>query len=305
MKILITGASGYLGREIVRQILLQGRHTVVAATSDVERAKSVLPADKIALVKNDDLLAQRHPFKGTDFVIHCAFCRASDGKRLIESLHMTQRFADLAVQAGVKGFLNMSSQAVYGTAPGALPTESGELNPEYLYAFAKCSAEMLLESLMRGKGASMKCVNIRLASLMGPSGSVPVNVLYKFLQSGLEGKDFCVVGGRQQFSFLDVRDAAEAILRLVESDVDKWETIYNLGPELQINILEMADMVCEKVRVYTGNTVKYDYRPDNTALNAGMNSEKLYAYLNWHPRHSFEAIVEDTLKYMIAKKGRN
>lgn len=83
---------------------------------------------------------------------------------------------------------------------------------------------------MRGKGASMKCVNIRLASLIGPSGSVPVNVLYKFLQSGLEGKDFCVVGGRQQFSFLDVRDAAEAILRLVESDVDKWETIYNLGP---------------------------------------------------------------------------
>ena len=294
-----------MGREIVRQILQQGKHTVVAATSDAERAKSILPADKIALVKNDDLFAQKAPLKGTDVVIHCAFCRASDGKRLIESLHLTQRFADLAIQVNAKGFLNMSSQAVYGTAPGVLPTESGDLKPEYLYAFAKCSAEMLLESQIKGKGSPMKCVNIRLASLMGPSGSVPVNILYKFLQSGLEGNAFCVVGGKQQFSFLDVRDAAEAILRLVECDVGEWEAAYNLGPERQTNILEMADIVCEKVRAYTGNVTKYEYRQDETVLNAGMNSEKLYTYLDWRPRHSFEAIVEDTLKYMLSKRGGN
>ena len=40
---------------------------------------------------------------------------------------------------------------------------------------------------------------------------------------------FCVVGGKQQFSFLDVRDAAEAILRLVECDVGEWEVAYNLA----------------------------------------------------------------------------
>lgn len=80
-------------------------------------------------------------------------------------------------------------------------------------------------------------ISIRMTSLVGPSENEPQNVLYKFVENALTGMDIVIRGGGQGFIVLDVRDMAEAIIRLLLVPVSAWDNVYNLGPEKQTGIV--------------------------------------------------------------------
>lgn len=294
MRILVTGASGYFAGELIKWIKENTDNEIIALTSDPYK-----PVQKgILVISNCALIDGTAGITDVDIVVHTAFCRKSNGKLLMESLSFMSNVAHWAINHNVKGFINLSSQSVYGSGSSYLPNEAGEINPGYLYALAKSASELLLEEIAAGK---MPFTNIRLASLMGPSTSIPKNVLYKFIFSGLTDGKFCVIGGKQNFSFLDVRDAAEALGLFLNISPQSWDRAYNLGPESQTNILDMADIVCKKIFEVNGSKVEYELRPDDTYLSAGMNSEKLYKKLGWHPQYSFEMIVEDTIRFILGE----
>jgi len=297
MRVLITGASGYFAGELFRQLRGKADMEIIAVSSNPQKLSPKY--QDIFLVSNTDFLNGAVDFPEIDIVIHSAFCRKSEGSLLVNSLNFLRNVVQWSVEHDVKGFINLSSQAVFGSGEGELPDETVAMNPEYLYALAKSASELILEEMAAGK---MAFTNIRLASLLGPSGSVPNNVLYKFICTGLEGKDFKVVGGKQKFSFLDVRDAAEAVGLFMEIPCSSWEKAYNLGPEKQTNMMEMADCVCKKIFEKSGLRVSYEFLPDDTQLNAGMNSNVIYRLLRWKPKYSFEKIVDNTIEYVIMEK---
>lgn len=294
MRILITGASGYFAGEIIRQLSESENVELIALSSDTNKINA--KGSEVMLISNEDLFNEEVQIPHVDIIVHTAFCRKSDGKSLIESLNFERKMVHWACNHGVAGFINLSSQSVFGSRKADLPTEDEAMAPGYLYALAKSASELLLEEIAEGNFAY---TNVRLASLIGPSGSVPNNVLYKFIRSGLAGEGFTVTGGKQNFSFLDVRDAAEAVCKIMELPVYTWEKAYNLGPEKQTNMLEMADCVCKKIYEIAGKKISYKFVSDDTYLNAGMNSSKLYEAIHWRPKHSFEMITEDTIKFLI------
>ena len=294
MRILVNGASGYFAGELIKKLDEDKRLEIIEMTSDL---KKIARKDrKHIIVQNEKVLEEKENLPPIDIIVHTSFCRKSNGSQLVESLIFTRKMLHWAVENNVSGFINLSSQAVYGSDEGILPDETGEMNPDYLYAMAKCAAEMLVEEILDGK---MSYSNIRLASLLGPSRNVPQNILFKFIRQALDGNNIHIVGGNQKFSFLDVRDAAEAIGLLIKFDRTKWKHIYNLGPLNQTTIIEMADIVCQKVEKLSGTKSSYELYPDEKVqLNAGMNSELIYKELNWKPKRQFENIVEDTIKYI-------
>lgn len=294
MKILITGASGYFATEMIRQIGKMKEIEVIALTSNPNKIPQV--NESVCLISNEDFFEQASNAQEVDVIVHTAFCRKSDGRGLVESLNFLTKLAHWALRHNVKGFINLSSQSVFGSEKEELPQEDAVMAPGYLYSLAKSASELLLAEIA---GEKMCYTNVRLASLMGPSGSVPHNVLYKFISSGLQGKTFNVVGGKQNFSFIDVRDAVEAVCRLMELPFSSWKNSYNLGPEQQTNMLEMADCICQKIEQLAGRKVNYVLQPDDTKLNAGMDSSMLYEEIHWRPKYSFDRIVEDTVNFMI------
>lgn len=302
MKIVITGAGGFFAWEFIRQLVNKDEHEIVAISSNPEKTRKYLCFENIEMVSNDEILSGEYSLNGVDIIVHSAFCRKSDGELLIDSLNFLYEIVTLAIKADIKGFINLSSQSVYGSKEGVRPAEDGKMNPGYLYALAKCSSELILRNIVQASSSDMAYTNIRLASLMGPSYFVPQNVLYKFICSGINGEAFKVVGGKQQFSFIDVRDAARAVLLLLNVPVSNWNDVYNLGPERQTNIVEMADIVCRKVFEITGNKVEYLLLPDDTQLNAGMNSTLIYKTLGWKPVYSFAETVEDTVKFIMSEE---
>lgn len=301
MKILITGSSGYFAWELIRQLRMVG-HEVHAVSSDVSRAKRILQLENINYISNDELLGGFFDQRNIDIIIHGAFCRKSDGKLLLQSLQYSRDIFRIAVESKIKRIINLSSQSVYGNSYGDLKDETNETDPGYLYALAKGASEILLDGMAdSGKGITYY-TNLRLASLMGPSYTVPKNVLYKFIISALEENVIKVIGGEQKFSFLDVRDAAAAIVKLTEYQVMNLKNCYNLGPRKQVGILKMAGIVRKIASLYTGKLAGIELVSENIPLNTGMNSSLLYSDLDWEPQYSFEDTVEDTIRFILQKQ---
>lgn len=297
MRILITGAGGYFAGELIRQFQEKPEIKIIALSSEPARVSEKYK--NIYCISNTELLDNSMDLLKIDVVVHTAFCRKSKGDLLVDSLNFMREIVHWSIAHDVSGFINLSSQSVFGSGEGKLPDESGKMNPGYMYALAKSVSELLLEEMA---GKKMVFTNIRLASLIGPGVSVPDNVLYKFICSGLDGKNFKVMGGKQKFSFLDVRDAAEAVRLLIQMPSYLWDSAYNLGPDRQVSILEMADCVCEKIYEIVRKRISYEFSEDDIQLNAGMNSERICKLLGWKPQYSFEMTVKDTIKYTMKYK---
>lgn len=294
-KMLVTGAGGYLAWQLLHVLSESGQWEIIAMTGNLEKTGSLYQNLQVTFVTNEDVFERRFSLDGISHIIHTAFCRESRGEYLAESLEFTKELAVLASESRVKVFINISSQSVYGAENIELSKEDCKISPEYLYALAKCASEILLDGI--GKFSETVFTNVRVASLIGPSYSVPKNVLYKFIQSALDGEEFCVLGGKQKFSFLDVRDAAAAIVML--AGLESWEKVYNLGPSSRTEILFMADVVCEKVQKFTGQKQGYQFIPDDIRLLVGLDSSMLYKVLDWKPRYGFSDTVEDTVKWIL------
>ncbi|MCD7919383.1 MAG: NAD(P)-dependent oxidoreductase [Clostridiales bacterium] len=302
MKIVITGATGYLGRELVRHLDGKG-YEIYASTSAPEKAEAFFRMHDVHILSNESLLNSREVIDENCIIIHGAFCRKSEGIGLSQSLNFSRKLFQSAVDNKAVGVLNLSSQSVYGSEKAVLGSEDSELSPGYLYAMAKCSSEELLRQAVYFSNGTMAGCSLRLASLMGPTDTVPQNVLYKFVRSALSGENLSIVGGTQKFSFLDVRDAAQAITLLLQKTPDSWKPVYNLGPVGQTGITEMAALVRDEAEKVTGKKVDILVEPDEKhALNAGMDSGLLYQDLGWKPPHSFADIVKDTVQF-VCKKG--
>lgn len=299
MKIAVTGANGYFAWELIRQFSLEKDVEIVAIPFDAVLTKTDMPYENISFMNNDDIEADPCALKGVDVVIHTAFCRKSAGSLLVGSLRYMEKIVSTAIKSDVGGFINLSSQSVYGGENQTeLPDEERQPDPNYLYALAKASSELLLKQAVSFSQSSMKFANFRLASMMGVSNDVPRNVLYKFICSALLGNDLTVQGGKQRFSFIDVSDAAGAVKRFCRLPFSEWETVYNLGPEKQVSITEMAEMVCRNVNALKGTNVTFSVQEEDIRLNAGMDSSHLYRTLGWKPELSFEETVSLTIRYI-------
>ena len=97
----------------------------------------------------------------------------------------------------------------------------------------------MLDTIFRD--SDTRYTSIRLASLIGPG--FDIRVVSKFVKSAFENKTIKIVGGKQIFEFLDVRDAAGALISLISSNDVKWSPIYNLGNMERMKIIEIAKIV--------------------------------------------------------------
>lgn len=301
MRVLITGGSGYLAWELIRQMKLKSNFEIVAASSDPSKIKGDSNYVGIQLIGNEMIWKDDDLMKTIDVIIHTAFCRKSDGEQLMRSLLFSKKLFERAVSCRVSAIINASSQSIFGSEKEELPSEDESYAPGDMYALSKWASELLLETIAEKSKTSH--TSVRFASLMGPSKNVPVNVLYKFVQNALSGKDISIQGGKQNFSFLDVRDAADAIIRLLGIPFTEWKKAYNLGPQKQTNIKDLAQMVSDYAAKYGKMAVHIHLKEDDTQLNAGMNSRRLYETISWEPRFGIEDTIAATGERIFNSRG--
>jgi Nucleoside-diphosphate-sugar epimerases len=169
MRILVTGANGFIGSALWARLQEDG-HEVIGAVRGPRVATGQVPVGKIGPDTNWQPL-----LRGVDAVVHLAARAHVLRETEPDPLHAfrfvntagTLRLAQQAANAGVRRFVFLSSIGVNGNATHGTPfTEADEPNPQDAYAISKLEAEMGLRNIARQ--SRMEIVLIRPPLVYGP-----------------------------------------------------------------------------------------------------------------------------------------
>ena len=107
------------------------------------------------------------------------------------------------------------------------------------------------------------------------------------------------MGGKQLFEFLDIRDAAGALISLISSNNFKWNPVYNLGNNERKTIIEIADIVATVACDYITEPIVIDIEEQNINLDIGMDSSLFYQATGWKPQFTMTDSVKSIFKYYM------
>lgn len=220
MRILVTGAGGFLGRTIINALLQVPGVDIVAQVRQPksgEALRAALPAGSRVEVVSANLLTRGDPFRilrSIDVVIHAAAgMRGAPAEMYLNTVIATRNLLDAMKDApGVRRVVLVSSFAVYGTynlGRGAVVNEDTPLeeHPEWRdgYALAKLHQEQLAREKLADLGREI--VVIRPGVIYGPGGTAFSNRV----GTSMFGWMFHL-GGSNQLPLSHVKNCADAIV---------------------------------------------------------------------------------------------
>ena len=213
MKVLVTGATGFLGGHLIRE-MVKGSHVPLCAYRQGSDIRSI---DELGLPKvNFDLTdpaSMSEAVNGVDAVIHLAAYYTFTGrKELYESVNVqgTQRLLEACQENGVKRFLYCSSTETMGPVEHPPANEDAPLNPQYEYGRSKVKAEELVIS------SGLDWTILRPSGIYGPSNVD--DVAYYFITSfkGFASK-FIIGSGKNYIQFVHVKDVVKGFLLALDN----------------------------------------------------------------------------------------
>lgn len=214
MKILVTGASGYIGNYVIEEVLERG-HAVVATSTNRQAVAQKAWFDKVDFVEYS--LEQTGPenlfdhFGRPDLVIHLAWQGLPNYKELFHiSRNLFQQFAFIRnlVDHGLKDLLVTGTCFEYGMQSGALHEDMISL-PANPYAIAKDSLRRFVEVLQTKQSFHFKWVRLFYMYGRGQSPNSLIPLLEKAVRNG--DPVFNMSGGEQLRDYLQVEEVARII----------------------------------------------------------------------------------------------
>lgn len=271
MKIFITGASGFLGRNLIDVLIKRGDYGIYALTSQVETLSKLYNKHSVIVVDKEYLFQDYNDLDDESIIINCAFPRNSNGIQMADGLRYIQQVFETGVKKRVVGIINISSQSVYSQKRKFEADETEDICLESTYAVGKYATELMLESICKINGIHF--TNIRLGSLIGVG--FEQRIVNKLVRQAYENKRVLIKSNEQIFGFLDVRDAAIGIVSLVEMDSYLWAKIYNLGNENGYTLEVIADKIRIILKEYFDIMVQIETVLGDEQLNSTLNMQRL------------------------------
>lgn len=278
-RILITGASGFLGRHLAEKYKGIGTCRVYAFTSSPEKLSESLNAPEITVRHRDDIFKDEMSgvIKGS-VLINCAFPRNADGPGMAEGLKYIRRVFERAAECGAEAVVDISSQSVYSQKRTGPADENEPVCPENSYAVAKYAVEEMLEGICGMRG--MAVCHVRMASLIGPA--FDQRIVNRLVKQALKTGVISVKRNGQYFGFFDVDDAASALASMTERDSRLWKKYYNLGGRCVYSLTEIAEAVKDALKGI--RDVEIDITDGPGECNTGINAGLFYRDFGFEPK---------------------
>ncbi len=280
MKILVTGATGFVGRHVVSELLIKG-HNVVAVARNLDKAKGMPWYEKVTFIPcdiHDPSLDPGKTFGVPDAIVHLAWPGLPNYKDLFhfeKNLFADYRFLKNMLTAGVKHVLVMGTCLEYGMQNGALSEETIPM-PTTPYGLAKDTLRKFLQALQVKHPFTLQWV--RLFYMYGP-GQNP-NSLLAQLDRAIDNKEtiFNMSGGEQMRDYLPIEDVARNLVLLLEHP--DCSGIINCCSGNPISVRQLVEQRIAERRA-------------NIKLNFGYYPYPDYEPMAfWGDRHRLDAILE-------------
>ncbi len=300
MRVIVTGATSFIGAAVVRRLLLEGCQVIAVVrpnSPNLGYLQENIPEKcrvYLQIIGLDLQDIREMEEMDADVWIHGGWGGSGSENRKNRQLQRQNvedslAAVETAVRLGCKKFIFTGSQAEYGMSREWLSEES-PCHPVSEYGKAKrdfgIQAEMLCQKL------NMDYIHLRIFSVYGP-GDHPWTLVQSCLRTWLEDGEISLGGCTQQWNFLYIDDAAEAIVRLTKTGK---AGIYNLAGEdtriLQGFVEEMYGL-CGKRGGF-----RYGQRPENAegAVNLMPCINKIKKAANWQPKISFAEGIQMILE---------
>ncbi|WP_203553658.1 NAD(P)-dependent oxidoreductase [Bacillus sp. B15-48] len=291
--VLVSGASGFLGKELISQ-LLEVRYPTIALTSKPKELREAFRQNTDLTVLNiNDWTNRVDDDQNIDVLINCAFPRNSDPEQLAAGLDFTERLVNNAIKTGIMNIINISSQSVYSQKNKSTPDEQTTVAPESLYGLAKYSSEKIVTLI--SKNSKVNFSNIRLASLTG--FDLESRMTNKFVKLAIKGGKVTIDGTGQKVSYLDVKDAVSALILMMNQDSENWRQTYNLGNYHFKSVLEIAETVNDIAERYLLPGLQIELKDGLSDFNNLINSEAFYSDFGWRPKYDIPLMVDELFGY--------
>ena len=309
MRIVVTGAAGFLGSHLVDRLLLEGNKVIGIdnlITGNIDNISHLSGNENFQFIHHNVTNYIFLPGK-IDWVLHFA-CPASPIDYLqlpIETLKVgslgTHKTLGLAKEKGA-GYLLASSSEVYGDPKEHPQKETywGHVNtvgPRGVYDEAKRFSEAITVAYNSAHG-----VNTRIARIFNTYGPRmrrgDGRVVPAFISQALEGSPLTVFGdGSQTRSFCYVQDTIDGIYKLMLSD---YNMPVNIGNPDEMTINEFA----KKILDITGSESKIINRPlpENDPQVRQPDITLAKEKLAWQPKIPLEEGLKKTIEYFKQKK---
>ena len=326
-KLLITGASGFIGFHLIEAALGKGLdvYAAVRPRSDVSHLKEYDIRFCELDYTNEQLLAEQLADAGFDYIIHAAGTTRAGSQQMYDTINASYAFnlASAAVEGpgnALKKFVFVSSLAAVGPLDSRLRliTEDTTAAPVTAYGRSKLLAEQKLKTL-----PSLPLVVLRPTAVYGPRER-DIFIMLRSIHRGMEPYIGRIVD--QHLSFVYVKDLAAVTINSLFSNVsnmtfnisdgesyDQYE-LANLAKQilnkktfrlhLPYRMVKGMAFALEKWSGWRGKTpvLNREKLHELTAINWQCNIEKAKMHLDFRPQYSLEQGLRETLQWYRLNK---
>jgi nucleoside-diphosphate-sugar epimerase len=212
-RVLVTGATGFVGGHVVARLLADGAHVTALVRDRAKAGALAKRGARLVVGELADRGAVEQACEGQQVVVHCA-ARALDAGPLEaflrDNVEGTRVVAEAALGAGCTRLVHLSTISVYGLTPPPVVREDASL-PQQARAYPYGESKRLAEDVVRAVGArGLDHVILRVGSVYGP-GSVQWTLRPAKLARSKLGL-VLVDGGRGVHNALFIDDLVDAIV---------------------------------------------------------------------------------------------
>ena len=308
MRYVITGGAGFIGSNFIRFLLQTQKDAEVVNIDNLSYAGNMenikdLPKDRHEFVKGDicDRKVVEKVADGADIIINFAAESHVDrsisepGKFIMTDIYGTHVLLE-AARKYETGYVQISTDEVYGSISEGSFFESSMLAPSSPYSSSKAGADLLALSYFTTYG--LPVLVTRSTNNFGPFQH-PEKFIPLFITNAIENKPLPVYGdGSQVRDWLFVEDNCSGILKVI--DQGKSGEVYNIGAGNEFSNLEVANLILSDLRKPKSLLQFVKDRPGHDRRYS-VNAFKVRE-LGWEPKTDFKTALSHTVKWYVSNK---
>jgi len=305
LKALVTGATGFIGSNLLRALVSNNfeTHVAIRKESDVRRISEVLDQVEVHYCDLTDRVRVKRMVHETKppMIFHLAACGATPHQK--EKMKMmnanfmgTVNLVDACLESGFECFINTGSSSEYGTKLEPMK-ETDLLEPIDDYGVSKAAATLYCQSVARNH--DLKMFTLRLFSPYGYFEDSNRLVPY-LVRSCLTDEPVVLHNPRAVRDFVFVEDVVNAYLGAA-SNADKIMSgeIFNVGSGKQHRVQDVFDIVrrttCYEKKAKVSNDKSV--RPGDRAIMWKANIAKIKKNLGWEATTTLPEGIEKTVSW--------
>ena len=307
MKYLVTGGAGFIGSNIVKELLRQGQEVRVLDNFATGKRENILPLlknSKLTLIEGDlrSFHIARAAVKGVDYILHQGALpsvpRSINDPITSNDVNVlgTLNILEAAREFGVKRVVCASSSSIYGNSETLPKVETMPVNPMSPYALTKYAQErycQIFHQLYR-----LETVSLRYFNVFGPNQDPTSQysaVIPKFIRLIQQEREPIIYGdGLQSRDFTFVENNVWANIQACTAEKAAGEVI-NIACGERYTLLDLVRMINEIM----GKNVEPRFEPERPGdvKHSLAGIEKAKQLLGYEVRVDFKTGLERTIDF--------